>query len=152
MQHQSETNTLQNQREHKDYLYINFWSFLALIGTIIGLVINIFYQSIDADTFILLGVIAIFLIGGSIVCVPRALKKGARQTRILGVYSFFLTILAVSIGVIAVYDNKKPVVILSLLLTIPISLLSMLPLFYYGDYREHEPLSERIAQEEKELP
>lgn len=68
------------------------------------------------------------------------MKKGARQTRILGLFSFFLTLLSVAFGIVAVNDNKKTIVIFSLLLTVLISLSSMLPLFYYGDSRELEPL------------
>jgi len=140
VQHPSETNTFQTQREDKDYLYINMWLLLAVIGSLLALVLNIFYQSFDTDTFFMLALVAIFLMSGSAFCVRLAMKKGARQTRIVGLFSFFLTLLTVSIGVVAVYDNKKTIVILSLLLTIPISLLSILPLFYYGDYREHDPL------------
>ena len=140
MQHPSETDTFQTQQEDKDYLYINIWLLLAVIGSLLALVLNIFYQSFDFDTFLMLALVAIFLMGGCGFCVQLAMKKGARQTRIVGLFSFFLTLLTVSIGVVAVYDNKKTIVILSLLLTIPISLLSILPLFYYGDYREHDPL------------
>ncbi len=140
MQHSRGTNTIQQPREDKDYLYINIWLLLAVIGSLLALVLNIFYQSFDFDTFLMLVLVAIFLMGGGAFCVRLAMKKGARQTRIVGLFSFFLTLLTVSIGVVAVYDNKKTIVILSLLLTIPISLFSILPLFYYGDYREHDPL------------
>ncbi len=141
MQHPRETNTFQEQREDKDYIYINIWLLLSVIGACLALVMNIFYQLFDIDTFLMLALIVIFFMGGSMLCVRLAMKKGARQTRILALFSFFLTILSVSIGVVAVYDNKKTIVILSLLLTVPISLCSILPLFYYGDYREHEPLN-----------
>jgi hypothetical protein len=141
VQHPRETNTVQEQREDKDYLYINIWLFLSVIGALVALVMNIFYQLFDIDTFLMLGLIVIFLLGGSMLCVRLAMKKGARQTRILALFSFFLTILSVAIGMVAVYDNKKTIVILSLLLAVPISLCSMLPLFYYGDYRELVPLN-----------
>ncbi len=141
MQYTRGTDNIQEPREGKDYLYINIWLLLAVIGSFIALALNIFYQSFDTDTFFILALVAIFLMGGSALCVRLAMKKGARQTRILAVFSFFLTTLSVAIGMVAVYDNKKLIVILSLLLTVPISLSSILPLFYYGDYREHEPLN-----------
>jgi hypothetical protein len=140
VQNPSETNTIQEQGEDKDYLYINVWLFLSVIGALGALVMNVFYQVFDIDTFFMLGLIVSFLMGGSMLCVLFAMKKGARQTRILGLFSFFLTLLSVTIGMVAVYDNKKTIVVFSLLLTALVSLCSMLPLFYYGDYRELDPL------------
>ena len=63
-------------------------------------------------------------------------KKGARQTRAFVVLTFFLALLPVVIGVVAVYDNRNYIAILSLILTIPVSLFGMLPTFYYGDEEE----------------
>jgi uncharacterized membrane protein HdeD (DUF308 family) len=140
VQQPRETNTLQEQREDKDYIYINAWSLLTAIGAITACVINIFGQSFDIDTLIVLTLIAGYFMVGGTLCIRKAMKKGAKQTPISALFGFFLTLLSVTIGMIAVYDNNKTIVVFSLLLAVPIGLFSILPSFYYGDYRELEPL------------
>ena len=139
MQQSNETQVPIDKREEKDYLYVNMWLLLMLIGVIIFIVVYTFPQLFDTDTLMVLSLITLAFIYGSIVCVRLALKKYAKQTRILALFCFFLSLVSVAIGVVAIYDNKKLIAILSLLLTIPISFFSILPTFYYGDRRENEP-------------
>src|SRR5258708_10672967 len=102
MQHPSEANTFQKQREDKDYLYINIWLLLAVIGSLLAFVLNIFFQSFDTDTFFMFALVAIFLMSGSAFCVRLSMKKSARPTRLVGLFSFFFTLLTVSLGVLSV--------------------------------------------------
>ena len=121
------------KRKEKDYLYINIWGLLGLIGVIVGGIAFTFPQLFDTDTLLVLGLIAVVFMGGHMLFLRFALKKGAKQTRVFVVLTFFLALLPVIIGVIAVYDDRKYIAILSLILTIPVSLFGMLPTFYYGD-------------------
>ena len=121
------------KRKEKDYLYINMWGLLGLIGVIVGGIAFTFPQLFDTDTLLNLGLIAFVFMGGHMLFLRFALKKGAKQTRVFVVLTFFLVLLPVIVGVIAVYDNRKYIAILSLILTIPVSLFGMLPTFYYGD-------------------
>jgi hypothetical protein len=129
-------NDMMEKRKEKDYLYINMWQLLGFIGVICFGIVTLFSQRLDADTMLILALIGIVFMGGNMLFLRFALKKGAMQTRLFVVMTFFLALLPVIIGVIAVYDNKKYVAILSLILTIPVSLLGVLPTFYYGDEKE----------------
>ncbi len=131
--HSGEKNYLMEKRKEKDYLYINVWGLLGLIGVIVGGIAFTFPQLFDTDTLLILGLIAVVFMEGDIFFLRFALKKGAKQTRTFVVSTFFLALLPVVVGVIAVYDNRKYIAILSLILTIPVSLFGMLPTFYYGD-------------------
>ncbi len=124
------------KRKEKDYLYINLWGLLGLIGVICWGIVFLFPQRLDTDTMLTLALIGAVFMGGDMLFLRFALKKGAKQTRIFVTLTFFLALLPVVIGVIAVYDNRKYITILSLILTIPVSLSGMLPTFYYGDEKE----------------
>lgn len=139
MQQSSKTLVSREKHEEKDYLYINMRLILIFIGIIVGIIVYTFPQLFDTDTLMALLLILLVFIYGSTICVRLALKNHAHQTRILSMFCFFLSLVSVAIGVIAIYDNKKLVAILSLVLTIPISFFSILPTFYYGDRRENEP-------------
>lgn len=138
MQQSNQVMVTREKHEEKDYLYINMWLLLALIGAIIALVVQIFPQSFDNNTLAILALIILMFTCGSATCVHLALKKHTKQICILTWFCFFLSLFSVVVGIIAVYDNKKFTAIVSLLLTVPISFFGMLPTFYYGDKREHE--------------
>lgn len=139
MQQANQIQVTREGHEEKDYLYINMWLLLMVIGVIIEMVIQIVPQLFDSSTLMILSLIVLAFMGGGIICVRLALKKHAKQTRIVTVFCFFLSLVSVIIGIIAVYNNEKFAAILSLLLTIPISFFGILPTFYYGDKRENEP-------------
>lgn len=107
-------------------------------GVIILGVVYLFPQLFDVDTISILALVGTVLTLGCCLCVRKALEPGVQQSRIVAWFVFSLSLLAVVVGVIAVYDNKKIIVILSLLMTVPISFFSSLPTFYYGDRRENE--------------
>jgi drug/metabolite transporter (DMT)-like permease len=134
-----EMTNIQELPEDKDYIYINAWSLLAAIGAGVACVLNFFGQSFDNDTILTLALIACFFMAGSGLCICLAIKRGARQTPISALFSFFLILLSVTIGMVAVYDNNKTILVFSLLLAVPVGLFSILPSFYYGDHRELEP-------------
>ena len=138
MQQSSKTQVSVKKREEKDYLYINMWLLLMIPGVIILGVVYLFPQLFDVDTISILALVGTVLTLGCCLCVRKALEPGVQQSRIVAWFVFSLSLLAVVVGVIAVYDNKKIIVILSLLMTVPISFFSSLPTFYYGDRRENE--------------
>ncbi len=129
-------NDLMEKRKEKDYLYINLWGLLGLIGVICCGIVFLFPQRLDTDTMLILALIGAVFMGGHMLFLRFALKKGAKQTRVFVVLTFFLALLPMVVGVISVYDNRKYIAIVSLILTIPVSLCGMLPTFYYGDEEE----------------
>ncbi len=138
MQQSNEAKVTSEKREENDYLYINMWLLLVGIGVIIFAIIYIFPQLFDTDTLMILSLISLVFTYGGIVCARLALKNHAKQTRILTLFCFFLSLVSVAVGVVAIYDNKKFIALLSLLLTLPISFFSILPTFYNSDKRENE--------------
>lgn len=127
---------MEKQEAERDYLYINMWSLLMLVGVAIFGVVFLVPQLIDIETELILCLLCLTFMGGSLICIQFALKKNAKQSRILAFYIFLLSLISVTIGIIAVYDGKKLIVVLSLLLSIPISFFSLLPTFYYGDEKK----------------
>ena len=139
VQQSNETQVSLEKREEKDYLYINMWLLLMLIGIITFIVISAFPRLFDSNTLMSLLLLSFAITYGSLVCVRLAMKKHAKQTLILTFFCFFISLVSVAIWVIDINDNKKITAILSLLFTIPISFFSILPNFYYGDRRENDP-------------
>src|SRR5947207_1692397 len=107
MQQSNETQVSVEKREEKDYLYINMWLLLMLPGLVLFGIINVFPQLLETDTFLILTLAGIALTEGCHQCIRLAMKPGAQQSRIVAWFVFFLSLLSVVIGVVAVYNDIK---------------------------------------------